>query len=104
MQTKRGRQRYALRMEMALGQIVEARGFRQFLQQDLDKVNREWLVICTGRNLLKLFRYGADVPVAAWADGAAESIRKSAGFVNGVISEKLFGRQRLQPARMVVAN
>ena len=41
LQTKRGRQRYALRMEMALGQIIEARGFRQFLLRDLDKVNRK---------------------------------------------------------------
>ena len=44
------------------------------------------------------------VIVAARATNqAAESTRKSAGFANGVIFEKLLGRQRLQPARIVVA-
>ena len=107
MQTKRGRQRYALRMETVepvFGQIKQARGFRQFLLRGLEKVNREWLLICTGDNLLKLFRHGADAPVAAQAKGAAESIRKSAGFANGVIFKKLLGCQRLQPARIVAAN
>ena len=107
LQTKRGRQRYALRMgtvEPVFGQIKQARGFRQFLLRGLEKVNREWSLICTGHNLLKLFRYGADAPVAAQAKGAAESIRKSAGSANGVILEKLLGYQRLQPARIVVAN
>ena len=107
LQTKRGRQRYALRMETVepvFGQIKQARGFRQFLLRGLEKVNREWLLICTGHNLLELFRYGADAPVAAQAKGAAESIRKSAGFANGVIFKKLLGCQRLQPARIVAAN
>ncbi len=56
---KRGRQRYALRMETVepvFGQIKQARGFRQFLLRGLEKVNRERLLICTGHNLLKLFR------------------------------------------------
>ena len=56
---KLGRQRYALRMETVepvFGQIKQARGFRQFLLRGLEKVNREWLLICTGHNLLKLFR------------------------------------------------
>ena len=107
LQTKRGRQRYALRMgtvEPVFGQIKQARGFRQFLLRGLEKVNREWSLICTGHNLLKLFRYGADAPVAAQAKGAAESIRKSAGSANGMILEKLLGCQRLQPARIIVAN
>ena len=61
LRTKRGRQRYALRMETVepvFGQIKQARGFRQFLLRGLEKVNREWLLICTGHNLLKLFTYG----------------------------------------------
>ena len=62
LQTKRGRQRYALRMETVepvFGQIKQGRGFRQFLLRGLAKVNREWLLICAGHNLLKLFRFGA---------------------------------------------
>ena len=45
LQTKRGRQRYALRMgtvEPVFGQIKQARGFRQFLLRGLEKVNWEW--------------------------------------------------------------
>ena len=62
LRTKRGRERYALRMETVepvFGQIKQGRGFRQFLLRGLAKVNREWLLICAGHNLLKLFRYGA---------------------------------------------
>ena len=62
LRTKRGRERYALRMEPVepvFGQIKQGRGFRQFLLRGLEKVNREWLLICAGHNLLKLFRSGA---------------------------------------------
>ena len=61
LQTKRGRQRYALRMatvEPVFGQIKQGRGFRQFLLRGLHKVQGEWSLICTGHNLLKLFRNG----------------------------------------------
>ena len=61
LRTKRGRDRYALRMETVepvFGQIKQGRGFRQFLLPGLEKVNREWLLICAGHNLLKLFRFG----------------------------------------------
>ena len=61
LQTKRGRQRYSLRMatvEPVFGQIKQGRGFRQFLLRGLEKVNGEWSLICTTHNLLKLFRYG----------------------------------------------
>ena len=61
LQTKRGLQRYALRMatvEPVFGQIKQGRGFRQFLLRGLEKVQGEWSLICTGHNLLKLFRYG----------------------------------------------
>ena len=56
LQTRRGRQRYALRMqtvEPVFGQIKQGRGFRQFLLRGLEKVNGEWSLICTGHNLLK---------------------------------------------------
>ena len=62
---KRGRQRYALRMETVepvFGQIKAGRGFRQFLLRGLEKVNGEWSLICTGHNLLKLFRCGRLAP------------------------------------------
>ena len=46
LQTRRGRQRYALRMatvEPVFGQIKQGRGFRQFLLRGLGKVNGEWV-------------------------------------------------------------
>ena len=55
LRTKRGRDRYALRMETVepvFGQIKQGRGFRQFLLRGLEKVNREWLLICAGHNLI----------------------------------------------------
>ena len=72
LQTKRGRQRYALRMqtvEPVFGQIKQARGFRQFLLRGLEKVNGEWSLICTGHNLLKLFRFGAGIPAKGGRTG-----------------------------------
>ena len=65
LRTKRGRQRYALRMETVepvFGQIKAGRGFRQFLMRGLEKVQGEWSLICTGHNLLKLFRCGRLAP------------------------------------------
>ena len=65
LRTKRGRKRYALRMETVepvFGQIKQGRGFRQFLLRGLEKVNGEWSLICTGHNLLKLFRCGRLAP------------------------------------------
>ena len=53
LRTKRGRQRYLIRKE-----TVEP-VFGQFLLRGLEKVNEEWSLICTGHNLLKLFRSGA---------------------------------------------
>ena len=68
LRTKRGKKRYALRMETVepvLGQIKQARGFRQFLLRGKEKVVGEWGLICTGHNLLKLFgavKGGSAVP------------------------------------------
>jgi hypothetical protein len=59
LKTKQGRKRYGLRKELpepVFGQIKQARGFRQFLLRSTEKVRSEWRVICTGHNLLKLFR------------------------------------------------
>ena len=59
LRTKKGRKIYALRKELpepVFGQIKQARGFRQFLLRGIEKVSAEWKFICTGHNLLKLFR------------------------------------------------
>jgi transposase len=64
LKTQKGRQVYGLRKELpepVFGQIKQVRGFRQFLFRGLEKVSREWKVICTGHNLLKLF--------GAWKNG-----------------------------------
>jgi len=62
LRTKQGRKRYGLRKELpepVFGQIKQVRGFRQFLLRGKEKVRGEWQFICTGHNLLKLFRAGA---------------------------------------------
>ena len=59
LKTKQGRKRYGLRKvlpEPVFGQIKQATGFRQFLLRGKEKVRGEWRVICTGHNVLKLFR------------------------------------------------
>ena len=59
LRTKKGRERYGLRKELpepVFGQIKQVRGFDQFLLRGSEKVSGEWKVICTGHNLLKLFR------------------------------------------------
>jgi transposase len=59
--TKRGRALYARRKvltEPVFGLIKRARGFRQFLLRGVRKVRGEWALICTGQNLLTLFRSG----------------------------------------------
>jgi transposase len=64
LKTQKGRKVYGLRKELpepVFGQIKQVRGFRQFLFRGSEKVSREWKVICTGHNLLKLFR--------AWKNG-----------------------------------
>jgi hypothetical protein len=51
------RARYRLRkqtVEPVIGQIKQARGFRQFLWRGFVKVKAEWALICTAHNLTKL--------------------------------------------------
>lgn len=53
------RSRYRLRkqlVEPVFGQIKECLGFRRFLLRGIDKVTREWSLICTAHNLRKLLR------------------------------------------------
>ena len=110
LRTKRGRQRYALRMETVepvFGQIKQGRGFRQFLLRSLEKVNREWLLICTGHNLLKLFRFGgrltAKLPGKGLDCGPARNTKESPGSRNGAMFQRLSAGPHLPPSRIVVA-
>ncbi len=75
--TKRGRRRYARRMETVepvFGQIQQGRGFGQFLLRGSEKVNGEWSLTCTGHHLLKLFRFGRLAPGRAWGHRLTECV------------------------------
>lgn len=57
LRTRRGREAYSRRKVLAepvIGQIKQARGFRQFLRRGVDNVSEEWALICTAHNMLKL--------------------------------------------------
>jgi transposase len=57
--TKTGAAVYAARkgiVEPVIGQIKQARGFRQFLLRGFEKVQGEWSLLCTTHNILKLYR------------------------------------------------
>jgi hypothetical protein len=61
LRTPRGRALSARRkaiIEPVFGFIKRARGFRQFLLRGRIRVQAEWALICTGHNLLKLYRSG----------------------------------------------
>ena len=82
LRAKRGRESYTLRMETVepvFGQIEQGRGFRQFLLRGLAKVNREWLLICAGHNLLKLFRFGAGCSARGGAKAPLGTARSRTG-------------------------
>jgi transposase len=56
---KAGAAVYAARkgiVEPVIGQIKQARGFRQFLLRGFKKVQGEWSLVCTTHNILKLYR------------------------------------------------
>ncbi len=106
LQTKRGRQHYALRIqtvEPVFGRIKQGRGFRQFLLRGLEKVSGEWSLICTGPNLLKLFRFGAAQPRETPANRFAASVPNIVRVVGTVRRTKLLVRQWLHPATIAVA-
>ena len=59
LKTKVGKAVYAARkaiVEPVFGQIKQARGFRQFLLRGIEKVRREWAMVCLTHNILKLYR------------------------------------------------
>ena len=99
LQTRHGRQRYALRMEPVepvFGQIKEGRGFRQFLLQGLEKVNGEWSLICTGHPPRR-------VEVVPLWGRSVRHIRDFAEIVTTVPLAKRPGSEWLQPAPIAVA-
>jgi len=56
---KAGAAVYAARkgmVEPVIGQIKQARGFRQFLLRGIEQVQGEWALVCTTHNILKLYR------------------------------------------------
>lgn len=61
LRTTRGRAVYGLRkgvVEPVFGQIKGARGFRRFSFRGVEKIKREWSLVCLTHNLLKIWRYG----------------------------------------------
>lgn len=59
LQSPEGQAIYARRkaiVEPVNGQIKEARGFRRFLVRGLAAVSAQWSLVCTGHNILKLYR------------------------------------------------
>jgi tartrate dehydratase beta subunit/fumarate hydratase class I family protein len=59
LQTKVGAAVYAAWkgiVEPVIGQIKQARGFRQFFLRGFDKVQGKWALVCTTHNILKLYR------------------------------------------------
>jgi transposase len=61
LRTEAGRAVYKMRkaiVEPVFGQIKEGRGFRRFSLRGVDKVRREWKLVCLASNLLKLFGSG----------------------------------------------
>ena len=80
--------------ELAFRERRLGRGFRQFLLRGLEKVNGEWSLICTGHNLLKLFRFGVNLHRKARVDGPAQRIRNFAEVVSTALFAKLSGAGR----------
>ncbi len=59
LRTRKGREVYAKRkstVEPVFGIVKEAMGFRRFLLRTLEKVRREWKLVCLAYNLKRLFR------------------------------------------------
>ena len=106
LRTKRGRERYALRMETVepvFGQIKQGRGFRQFLLRGLAKVNQEWLLICADHNLLKLLRFGAGMFGKVRGKGATGNNQESCRAMGRGILEKQPRSARPHLPRIVAA-
>ena len=73
------------------------------LLRGLEKVNGEWSLICTGHNLLKLFRSGVDLSSQARVNRCVQHNSDFAEIVNTVPLANRPGSEWLQPAPLVVA-
>jgi hypothetical protein len=65
--TDAGKAVYKMRkavVEPVFGQIKEVRGLRRLSMRGLEKVAKEWQIICLTHNLLKLFRAGLRPQIA----------------------------------------
>ena len=63
-----GRAVYKMRkaiVEPVFGQVKQGRGFRRFSFRGLANVSAEWLLVCATHNLLKIFRSGRPLRLAA---------------------------------------
>ena len=106
LQTKRDRQRYALRMETVepfFGPIKQGREFRQFLLRGLEKVQGEWSLICAGHNLLKLFRFGAGGAGKERGKGTTGNNRETCRTKGSGIFKRQSACAYPHPARAVAA-
>jgi transposase len=68
LRTKKGREMYAKRkgmIEPVFGQLKQVLGFRQFSLRGLASMRGEWRLMATVHNLLKLWRSGHEVAMAA---------------------------------------
>jgi hypothetical protein len=80
--TKRGRHLYKKRgqtVEPVFGQIKSARGCDRFLRRGKAACDREWTVLCTTHNLLKLWRSGK----AIWTGRRRGSEPRRLGWGSG---------------------
>ena len=91
-------------MEPVFGQIKQGRGLRQFLLRGLDRVKAEWLLICTGHNLLKLFGSGFNRPGRARGKGRPKSIGSPAWVTKTPILATLLELDRLHQGKSVVTS
>ena len=74
--TKTGAAVYAARkgiVEPVIGQIKQARGFRQFLLRGFEKVQGEWSLVCTTHNILKLYRLCVEATWTVVGSGRADA-------------------------------
>ena len=78
-------------VEPVFGQIKQGRGFRQFLLRGLEKVKGEWSLICTGHNLLKLFRHGPGHPGKVRNKAPAKSRQRTPRLATGKTFRKTPG-------------
>ena len=98
-QTKRGRQRCYAPMQTGSIRPDQAGQGIPAVPCGTEKVNGEWSLICTGHNLLKLFRFGVNLHRKARADGPTQRIRNFAEVVSTALFAKLSGGPLGQPAK-----